>query len=231
MQEKLDWNFFSGLFKDAIGYESGFLKTTMDLVRVPHKVVAAVKTGETTYVNPIRYLLSCCGYFILVNSFLIDWKAVGKRHDEEFTAFFGSEASNTNFAFMADFLFSTTFVPIVLFTGILKIFLVTKMSKKVDVTVKEHIAVVFYVAALGTFLTFWISLVFSLLPFIYSMVLNLIYSFLAILFPARLLTIRNVDSFLPEKKDKLLKIYRRADMILIFVIILMVFIYIYFERN
>jgi hypothetical protein len=231
MQEKLDWNFFSGLFKDAIGYESGFLKTTMDLVRVPHKVVAAVKTGETTYVNPIRYLLSCCGYFILVNSFLIDWKAVGKRHDEEFTAFFGSEASNTNFAFMADFLFSTTFVPIVLFTGILKIFLVTKMSKKVDVTVKEHIAVVFYVAALGTFLTFWISLVFALLPFIYSMVLNSIYSFLAILFPARLLTIRNVDSFLPEKKDKLLKIYRRADMILIFVIILMVFIYIYFERN
>ena len=128
MQEKLNWKFFTQLLKDAIGYESGFLKTTSDLIRIPSKVVAAVKTGDATYVNPTRYLLNCCGYFILVNSFLIDWQAVGKRHDEECAAFMGTEPGTTTFVFMADFLFSKAFVPMILLTAILKVFLVVKMS-------------------------------------------------------------------------------------------------------
>jgi hypothetical protein len=231
MQEKLDKKFLISLIKDAIGYENGFVKTTWDLVRVPDKVVQSVKNGETIYVNPTRYLLNCCGYFILINSFIIDWKAVGKRHDAEYSLLMGPDANITNFMQMTEFLFSTAFVPIILLTGILKLFIISRMAKEIDVSLKEHIAVVFYTAAMGTFLTFLISLVFAVLPFLYSMILNLIYALLVMIFPARLLTIRNVDAFLPEKKEALLKIYKRSDLIIVISITLIMVVYAIIENE
>ena len=63
--------FFLGLVKEGIGYESGFIRTLIDLLKNPKMVVEASAKNDLTYVNPVKFLVTICSYFVLVNSFLL----------------------------------------------------------------------------------------------------------------------------------------------------------------
>ena len=226
MNDKINYNFFVDLFKDTVGYESGMLKTLKDLLRKPDEILKSLNSGENTYVKPTKFFLSFCGYFILVNSFFIDWSEVGKRHDADFNAMFDDEGGYTNFSFLMDLLFSKVFVPVTLFFCIVKLLLVLKLSKKLDVSVRDHIAIVFYTASLGTIFTFAVGLTLAFLPFIYGMAINLLAIFIIFLAPKKFIQLKSADSFLPDAGKALLKIHKKADLILGFIIMAMVIFYV-----
>jgi len=72
--------FFFTLFKEGIGYESGLFRTVIDLYKNPQKVVEASINNDLTYVNPVKFMMTICGYFVLFNGFIIDWEKVSLEH-------------------------------------------------------------------------------------------------------------------------------------------------------
>ena len=61
--------FFFELFKEGIGYESGFFRALSDLLNNPRIVVQAAAKNDYKYVNSVKFLVAICGYYLLVNSF------------------------------------------------------------------------------------------------------------------------------------------------------------------
>ncbi len=58
MLEKLNFSFFVDLIKDAVGYESGMLKTLIDLLRKPAKILQSLHSGDHTCVKPTKFFLN-----------------------------------------------------------------------------------------------------------------------------------------------------------------------------
>jgi hypothetical protein len=230
MNDKINYAFFVDLFKDTVGYESGMLKTLKDLPQKPDKILQSLNAGENTYVKPTKFFLNCSGYFILVNSFFINWVEVGKRHDDDFTAMFGA-GGETNFAFLLDMLFSKAFIPFTLIVILLQLFLVIIFSKKLQILAKDHVAIVFYRASLGTFFTFITGLTLAFLPFIYGFPICILFALIMMFEPKKYSFIKLADAYLPEYGDDLRKVYKKSAYLLgLFVAGFVLFYVLVFEK-
>jgi hypothetical protein len=225
MKDKLTFAFFFDLIKDTVGYESGMLKTLRDLPSKPDKILQSLNSGENIYVKPTKFFLNCSGYFILVNSFFIDWERVGKRHDEDFYNMFKTEVE-TSFSFMLDLLFSKAFVPFTLFLILVQLLVVIKFSKKLEVSTKDHVAIVFYRASLGIFFTFITGLTIAFLPFIIGFPISLLLATLMMFEPNRFSLIKSAEAYLPDHGKDIRHIYRKAALMLGLIVSGLVLIYV-----
>jgi hypothetical protein len=226
-ENKLNWKFFINLFKEAIGFDSGYIRTTIDLLIKPNLVLEKYKAGNHTYVNPVRYLLSSCTYFILINSFFVDWEKIGNRHTKELMEFTGNNGSSADFSNFVDFgqlLFSTLFVPITLLTAIVKLIYIDRTTKKLGLPISDHINIVFFSAGLSTLYTLWFSI---LLITLHIVPLIIVISSFTILFFVGLRKIfepKSVDAFLPDHGKVFVKPYKNGDLISIFVVLIFIII-------
>ncbi len=224
---KLNREFFIGLLKDASGYDSGFLKTSIDLIRKPADVLISIKSGDKTYVNPSRYLLTCCTYFILLNSFIIDWEATGIRFGEQLNELSGSE--DADFLYYSQFagvIMTTYLVPITLITVILKLIIIQFTTKKIAVTMSDHISVVFYISALSTLYTLWFSVLaasLNLIPFVIITNALFILYFLGF---KKVFEPNSVAAFIPSFGKELRKKYNFSNTITILIISVLLGVYI-----
>jgi hypothetical protein len=225
MQEKLNFSFFVDLIKDAVGYESGMLKTLIDLLRKPSKILQSLHSGDHTYVKPTKFFLNCSGYFILVNSFFINWVEVGKRHDDDFNKLFETEAE-TNFSFLLDLLFSKAFIPFTLFLILVQLLIVVQFSKKLQVSSKDHVAIVFYRASLGIFFTFITGLTLAFLPFIYGFPICIVLAAIMMFEPKKFSLVKSADAYLPEYGNELISVYRKSAIMLGLIVAAIVLFYV-----
>ncbi len=62
--------------KEVTGYESGLVRTIIDLRKKPEEVLQAYLGRQGGYMNPFRLLFTILGLWLFVNSFIIDWYAV-----------------------------------------------------------------------------------------------------------------------------------------------------------
>jgi hypothetical protein len=227
MPEKLNAKFFTELIKDSVGYESGMLKTLVDLFRKPNQIIQSLNKGENTYVKPSKFFLNCCGYFILVNSFFIDWTEVGERQDAEFRALSASGDTNTSFGVLLDFLFSWAFVPVSLLFAVLKLIFVINFSKKLNVQVQDQVAIVFYGASMSIISTFVIGLTVAFLPFVYGLSITILASMLFYTFPKKFGYIKSPIDFLPGQGKELQKVHSRASLMLVLISAAFVLLYVF----
>jgi len=227
MPEKLNATFFLELIKDSVGYESGMLKTLVDLFRKPNQIIQSLNKGENTYVKPSKFFLNCCGYFILVNSFFIDWTEVGERQDAEFHALSASGDTSTSFGVLLDFLFSWAFVPVSLLFAVLKLIFVINFSKKLNVQVQDQVAIVFYGASMSIISTFIIGLTAAFLPFVYGLSITILASMLFYIFPKKFGYIKSPIDFLPGQGKELQKVHSRASLMLVLISAAFVLLYVF----
>lgn len=125
--------FFLGLIKEGIGYESGFFRTLSDLLKDPKMVVEASAKNDLTYVNPVKFMMTICSYFVVINGFFIDWERVSIEHVTRINFLISGENKIENaeiiYAQLIDFIFSTGFVPMLIITAIVQLYFISKQTQ------------------------------------------------------------------------------------------------------
>lgn len=71
-QKRLKEILLEGL-TDIIGFDKGYYRTLIDLVRRPATVITAYHQNENRYTRPMAFMLVSAGFYITVANYLIDW--------------------------------------------------------------------------------------------------------------------------------------------------------------
>ena len=60
-------------FKEVLGYDNGLFRTIIDLYRNPTIVLKSYLEKEHKYISPFRILITALTFWVLVNSYFLDW--------------------------------------------------------------------------------------------------------------------------------------------------------------
>jgi hypothetical protein len=154
--------FFLGLIKEGIGYESGFIRTLSDLLKDPKMVVEASAKNDLTYVNPVKFMMTICSYFVVINGFFIDWERVSIEHVTRINFLISGENKIENaeiiYAQLIDFIFSTGFVPMLIITAIVQLYFISKQTQHTTYSFDYLKDALFYYHGLNVLLYFIFSL-------------------------------------------------------------------------
>ena len=176
--------FFFTLFKEGIGYESGLFRTVIDLFKNPQKVVEASINNDLTYVNPVKFMVNICSYFIVVNGFIIDWEKVSLGHVSRINYLITGNTilgpAELTFAQMMAFFFSTGFIPVLIFTTIVQLYFISKKSIESSYSFDYHKDVIFYYNGLNVLLYFFFSIAAAFLQTDIFLILYSLYFLLVI---------------------------------------------------
>jgi hypothetical protein len=231
MQEnKLNWKFFVHLFKEAIGFDSGYIRTTIDIIKKPNIVLEKYKAGDLKYVNPVRYLLSSSTYFILTNSFLVDWEKVGIRHTQQLRELSKNDTDFSHMVGFGELLFSKFLVPMILLSAIVKLFYIQKFSKNKEVLISDHIAIVFYSAGISTIFSLWASVMIMSMHILVFLTVIFLTTIFYLAGYRKLFEPKSVKDFLPEQGGQYQKVYKNGDLIVMIIILILSFTFNYIQN-
>lgn len=216
--------FFLGLVKEGIGYESGFIRTVVDLYKDPKKVVESSINNDLTYVNPVKFMVNTCSYFIVVNGFIIDWEKISLQHVNRINYLITNKITpgpaELSFAQFMAFIFSTGFIPLLIFTTIVQLYLISKKTKQSTYSFDYHKEVLFYYNGLNVLLYFIFSISAAFLPTDIFLMLYSLYILLFIVGFRKVIELKPIGTYFQNEKNELSKIYKKtmnkAYMILIF---------------
>ena len=224
--------FFFELFKEGIGYESGFFRTLIDLLKNPRIVVQVAAKNDYKYVNSVKFLVTICGYYLLVNSFFIDWDTVAINHYKEIKILLsGPQKLNDFEIFQAKIMaiaFSNGIIPLNIGLIIIQLFLISKKVKLDYAQFDYHKDVLFYYNGINLLITFIFSILAGLLS---SKILFFVitgYGFIFLLGFRRFVELKPIGNYLTEEQVEMAKIYQSTQKKSIYLITL-VFIVIIFS--
>jgi len=207
------------LFREAIGYENGMIRTLIDLRKNPRGVLEGYSSGDRRYISPFRLLMAGLTLWILLNSFLIDWYAVWssmmegvitadvkligwlKKLDpageEALRNKLVADGSMELYCKFAGDLFSRWFVPFTLISIVAGSILFVRRNRALGIGLRETMYVMSYSvgASLPTYLV--MSLAFSFNVWV-GLVISLILSALSFIGQSSLMSYAPVRSFFPE---------------------------------
>jgi hypothetical protein len=222
--------FFLNLIKEGVGYESGFIRTVVDLYKNPQKVVEASNNNDLTYVNPVKFMVNICSYFIVVNGFIIDWEKVSLEHVSKINYLITGEnipgPAELSFAEMMAFLFSTGFIPMLILTTIVQLYLISKKTIQSSYSFDYHKDVIFYYNGLNVLLYFIFSIAAAFLQTDIFLILYSLYILLILIGFRKVIELKPIGSYFQNEKDDLTRIYKKtmnkAYILLIFGSILLI---------
>jgi hypothetical protein len=204
--------FFFNLFKEGVGYESGLIRTVVDLYKNPQKVIEASINNDLTYVNPVKFMVNICSYFILVNGFIIDWESVSLVHVNRInyliTGNIHPGPAELSFAQLMAFIFSTGFIPMLIFTTIVQLYFISKKTKESSYSFDYHKDVVFYYNGLNILLYFFFSIAAAFLPTDLFLLLFSLYFLLIIIGYSKVIELKPIGTYFQTEKNELSKVYK-----------------------
>lgn len=206
--------FFFDLLKEGVGYESGFIRTIVDLYKDPMKVVESSINNDLTYVNPVKFLVNTCSYFIVVNGFIINWEKVSLQHVNRINYLITNQIipgpAETYYAEVMAFLFSTGFIPILIITTIVQLYLISKKTTDSSYSFDYHKDVLFYYNGLNVMLYFVFSISAAYLPTDIFLILYGIYFLLFIIGFRKVVELKPVETYFRNEKNELSIIYKKT---------------------
>jgi hypothetical protein len=206
--------FFFTLFKEGIGYESGLFRTVIDLYKNPQKVVEASINNDLTYVNPVKFMMTICGYFVLFNGFIIDWEKVSLEHFSTINYYLtGSLKPGEVEVFQSKvmaFLFSTGYIPLAIAILILQLYFISKRIKNFSYSLDYHKSVIFYYHGFNNVLYFLFTLSAALLPTELFLMIFLILPVFAALGYRKLRELKPIGAYFSSEQNELTKTYKSA---------------------
>jgi hypothetical protein len=222
--------FFFGLIKEGIGYESGFIRTIVDLYKNPQKVVEASMNNDLTYVNPVKFMVNICSYFIVVNGFIIDWEKVSLQHINRINYLITNQETaglaELSFAQIMTFIFSTGLIPLLIFTTIVQLYLISKKTIQSTYSFDYHKDVLFYYNGLNVLLYFIFSISAAFLPTDIFLIFYSLYILLFIVGFRKVIELKPIGTYFQNEKIELSRIYKKtmnkAYVILIFCSIILI---------
>lgn len=230
--------FFFELFKEGIGYESGFFRTLIDLLKNPKIVVQGATKNDYKYVNSVRFLITICGYYLLVNSFFIDWDTVALNHYKELKNLLSQSTKLNDFEMFQSKImaiaFSNGIIPINIGLIIIQLFLISKKVKLDYAQFDYHKDVLFYYNGINLLITFVFSILAGLLSSKIFFFIITGYGFLFIFGFRRFIELKPISNYLNEDQKETVKIYQSTQKRSIYLIVLILFFIIfgyYFLKN
>lgn len=216
--------FFLGLIKEGIGYESGFFRTLFDLLKDPKMVVEASAKNDLTYVNPVKFMMTICSYFVVVNGFFIDWERVSIQHVTRINFLISGENKIENaeiiYAQLIDFLFSTGFVPLLIITAIVQLYFISKQTQRTTYSFDYQKDALFYYHGLNVLLYFVFSLSAAFLTTNIFLIMYGVYLFLVIIRFRKVIELKPIHMYFQHEKDEISKLFKKtmnkAYLVLIF---------------
>jgi hypothetical protein len=211
-------NFFINLFKEGIGYESGLIRTIVDLYKNPKRVVEASVNNDLTYLNPVKFMMTICSYFVVVNSFFIDWEAVSLKHFKEInylisgtkaTDAIGSKIELFQSRFI-DFLFSAGLIPMLILISILQLYFISRKMKAYNYSFDYLKDVLFYYNGLNVLLYFVFSLAAAILNTKLFLIFYSVFFFLIIIGYRKVVELKPVEAYFDENSTELAKLFKRS---------------------
>jgi len=206
--------FMLNLLKEVSGYENGTLRTTIDLVRRPSVLLTAQE--PSVYVGPLRYLMIMIAYYILVNSFLVDWDEVANRHMAEYVLITGNKEDMQYAKFFSLFM-GTYLTPYVLLMSFGQLIIVERKTNHLPYKTEDYAAAVFYMGGINTLFTLVYSIIFITCDFKWTAIILGGTTVFYLLGAKRLFELITIDRFFPEHGKEVKKIYNRATIIVIII--------------
>lgn len=206
--------FFFTLFKEGIGYESGLFRTIVDLYKNPQKVVEASINNDLTYVNPVKFMVNICSYFIVVNGFFIEWEKVSLGHVSRINYLITGNTipgpAELTFAQMMAFFFSTGFIPVLIFTTIVQLYFISKKSIESSYSFDYHKDVIFYYNGLNVLLYFFFSIAAAFLQTDIFLILYSLYFLLVIVGFSKVIELKPIETYFQSEKNQLSQLYKKT---------------------
>lgn len=206
--------FFLDLIKEGIGYESGLSRTIVDLYKNPQLVVEASKRNNLTYINPVKFMMRICSYYIVINGFFIDWKKISLEHIKRInfllTGFDNVGKAEMFYAQVMDFLFSVGLIPGLICMTILQLYFISKKTKNSFYSFDYHKDVLFYYNGLNVLLYFIFSLAAAFLNTDIFLIVYSIYIFLIIIGFRKVIELKPITAYFLQEKEELSKIYKKT---------------------
>ena len=207
--------FFLGLVKEGIGYESGFIRTLIDLLKNPKMVVEASVNNDLKYVNPVKFLVTICSYFVLVNSFFIDWDTVSLNHVKEIKYLTsGTKQLNELDIFEANFLatiFSTGIIPLLMTFVIIQLFLISRKENLNPIQFEYHKDVLFYYNGINVLLTFVFSIIAALLSTKLFILFIILYSVLYFAGYRKVMELKPISNYFNEEQNDIVQLHNKTQ--------------------
>ena len=195
--------FFLNLIKEAIGYESGFFRTIVDLYKNPIIVVESAISNDSKYVNPVKFLVSVCSYFIFVNGFLVDWETLAFSHLKELNYLITGETQMGEVEMIASKFMAigmtTGLIPYLFIVIIVQLYILTKKNNSDKI--EFYKTILFYYNGLNILYYFIFNLISIVCPPKYFFVFLAIYSLLAILGIRKLYETKPLTAYFENKED------------------------------
>lgn len=206
--------FFLGLIKEGIGYESGFFRTLSDLLKDPKMVVEASAKNDLTYVNPVKFMMTICSYFVVINGFFIDWERVSIEHVTRINFLISGENKIENteiiYAQLIDFIFSTGFVPMLIITAIVQLYFISKQTQHTTYSFDYLKDALFYYHGLNVLLYFIFSLSAAFLTTNIFLILYGVYLFLVIIRFRKVIELKPIHMYFQHEKDLISKLFKKT---------------------
>ena len=224
--------FFFILFKEGIGYESGLFRTVIDLFKNPQKVVEASINNDLTYVNPVKFMMTICGYFVVVNGFFIDWKTVSLNHFREINSYIsgtnktdaiGSKIELFQAGFI-DLMFSAGLIPMLICISIIQLYFISKKIKAYNYSFEYIKDVLFYYNGLNVLLYFIFSIAAAILSTKLFLLFYGLYTILLLIGFRKVVELKPIELYFNENDKEIAKEFKKSMLkaSLIFVSVCMV---------
>ena len=210
--------FFFNLLKEGVGYESGLFRTIVDLYKKPQKVVEASINNDLTYVNPVKFMMTICSYFVIVNSFFIDWKTVSLNHFKEINSFIsgtnktdsiGSKIELLQAGFI-DLMFSAGLIPMLICISIIQLYFISKKMKAYNYSFEYIKDVLFYYNGLNVLLYFVFSIAAAILSTKLFILFYGLYTILLIIGFRKVVELKPIELYFHKNDKELAKEYKRS---------------------